>query len=86
MMKHKKLFLVFAMSIIGLQYFSSKTIQAEQDYEHGLTHNQSIIAANMSFVAAFLALGSISLLELHDTVQSYVDKLHSYVTEEEVRV
>ena len=86
MPKHKKLFLVFIMSIIGLHYFSGQTIQAEHDYEHGLTKNQNIIAADMSFVTAFLTLGAVSLLELHDTVQSYVDKLHSYVTEEEVCV
>jgi hypothetical protein len=80
MPKHKKLLLIFIMSLIGFHYFSCETSNEEYAYEHLLTQNQNMIIVNMSFVTAFLFLSVVSILELCDTVQSYVD--NSYVTQD----
>jgi hypothetical protein len=69
------------MSLIGFHLFSVKTSEEEYAYEYGLTHNQNMIIANMVFVTAFLFLSVVSILELYNTVQSYVDNV--YVTRKE---
>jgi uncharacterized membrane protein len=81
MSKHKKLMLIFIMSLIGFHFFSVETSKEEYAYEHGLTQNQNMIIVNMSFVTAFLFLSVVSALELRNAVQSYVDNV--YVTRKE---
>lgn len=81
MQKHKKLLLIFVLSICGLHYFSGEVSKLEYAYEHRQIDSQTPIMAEMSFVTAFLLLGTISIVELSDYVQSYVDKLHNNMQE-----